>query len=73
MKQSEIAELKEARRRALGAEIFVSDESSRPTSKSSKGRWVGERELHTRRQCCGLDPTLKPSVCPISKPSLNCV
>jgi len=38
MKMSEIAELKEARRRALGAELIVADKSSVPTSKSSKGR-----------------------------------
>ncbi|KAF5834031.1 hypothetical protein DUNSADRAFT_9470 [Dunaliella salina] len=38
MKMSEITELKEARRRALGAELIVADEAYRPTSKSDKGR-----------------------------------
>lgn len=38
MKMSEISELREARRRALGAELIVADEAYRPTSKSDKGR-----------------------------------
>lgn len=40
MKMSEISELKEQRRRAMGANLIVADPAFRPTLKSDKGRCV---------------------------------